>query len=664
MRSRTMVLLLLAVAGLVFAGQRTAVGIEPAESVTPERVTGPVDPHSDFGNGACPVGASPYTDAGNVTWTYGTPSPSGISRLAAVVVGDELSILTGEVEGGSRVARQTIYSFTTNTWSEGPTHPGGGISNGNAAAVSDTLIVVGPGYLASGSPYDQVSVLNLNASTWVAGATVPVSRLLYYAMATAGGKAYIFGGATATATLNKTYCYDPATNTITTMADMPIALRSQVACAAGDTIYLIGGQTAPGTPYNGTTNFLKYSISGDNWTTGPAMPFATTWGAGAAYNDPAHGWVLYAFGGYNASGAIVNQSYAYTVADGTWEATNNLQAARRSHGGTIYRDTLLAVCGWGTTFLNTVERGAIEPTAVENKFLWLYSDYGPPDTTLGIRLEVLGDTLTYLDVRSYTPTLGELTPYDAVGVHSNYAYGDPIALGNVLADYVDAGGGVVLCASSFTTGWGMGGRVITGDYATIGLGANNASTTTLGWYISGHPIMSGVSAVGEWLRASAAFITPDSVARWADGIPYVGVSGNRKVVGVNQYPGIVSRPERNGDWALVIRNALYYVAGMVGTEEFDPFRPALSVRLETAPNPARRQATVNWAVPHAGEVNVGIYDAGGRLVRSLFSGRAEPGLGHASWNLADSRGGRVASGVYFCRLDAGGRSVSSKLVVE
>jgi hypothetical protein len=395
------------------------------------------------------------------------------------------------------------------------------------------------------------------------------------------------------------------------------------------------------------------------------MPFAVTWGAGAAYNDPAHGWVIYVFGGYNASGAVVNQTWAYTVATGTWEACNNLQAARRSHAGAIYRDTLLAVCGYtGSAFLNSVERGAIEPSAADFRALWLHSDYGPPDTTLGVRLMALGDTLAYLDVRYSTPTLPELLPYSAVGVHSNYAYADPAALGNVLADYVDAGGGVVICGSSFAAGWAMGGRVMTGGYATIGVGSNMQEGTTLGWHNAGHPVMAGVGAVGDWLYANGSFVSPDSVARWTNGRPYVGVSTNQRVVGVNSYPGIFSDPQRNGDWALVIHNALHYVSGAVGTEEFDPFRPALNVRLETGPNPARRQVSINWSAAQPGRLSVGIYDANGRLVRSLYDGAAAAGVRTATWNLTDGRGGRVANGIYFCRLTVGGRSVSRKLVIE
>jgi hypothetical protein len=395
------------------------------------------------------------------------------------------------------------------------------------------------------------------------------------------------------------------------------------------------------------------------------MPFATTWGRSVAYNDPAHGWVIYNFGGYNGSGAYTNQCWAYTVSTGTWEACNNLLAARRSHGGTIYRDTLLAVCGYSSSgFLNSVERGAIEPSASPFSALWLYSDYGNPDTTLGYRLRALGDTLTYLDVQSYTPTLAELSSYSVVGSHSNYPYDDPTALGDTLAAFVDGGGGVVICASSFTSGWNMAGQIMSGAYATIGLGANNQDPTTLGWYNAGHPVMNGVSSVNEWLRASATFVTPDSVARWTDGTPYVGVSGNEKVVGINQYPGIVHNAGRSGDWALVIHNALRFVSGMTGTKEFDPLQPALNLELVTAPNPARQRVQVNFAVAGGTRVEVGLYDVEGRLVRELFSGTALPDVHQLTWDMTDKHGRRVPAGNYFCRLRTADQTVTRKLAIQ
>ncbi len=50
-----------------------------------------------------------------------------------------------------------------------------------------------------------------------------------------------------------------------------------------------------------------------------------------------------------------------------------------------------------------------------------------------------------LDASSSTPTLAQLSDYEAVLVYNHEAaYGDPEALGDVLADYVEDGGGVVL----------------------------------------------------------------------------------------------------------------------------------------------------------------------------------------------------------------------------
>ena len=60
---------------------------------------------------------------------------------------------------------------------------------------------------------------------------------------------------------------------------------------------------------------------------------------------------------------------------------------------------------------------------------------------------VFASVATY-DVTFDTPTLDDLAPFDVVLVWSDYPYGDPNALGNVLADYYDGGGRVVVAASA------------------------------------------------------------------------------------------------------------------------------------------------------------------------------------------------------------------------
>lgn len=51
----------------------------------------------------------------------------------------------------------------------------------------------------------------------------------------------------------------------------------------------------------------------------------------------------------------------------------------------------------------------------------------------------------------HIPTLAELMQYDAVLTWSNDSHSDSVALGNVMADYADAGGGVVVAVFTNTT---------------------------------------------------------------------------------------------------------------------------------------------------------------------------------------------------------------------
>ena len=98
----------------------------------------------------------------------------------------------------------------------------------------------------------------------------------------------------------------------------------------------------------------------------------------------------------------------------------------------------------------------------------LYAPSNPDD--VGLRSQVTGYTgeaCDYLDPRYSTPTLDQLTPYNMVFTWANYAYADRDAMGDVLADYADTGGIVLLgqwCLP--TAGNYLGGRIMdtTGPY--------------------------------------------------------------------------------------------------------------------------------------------------------------------------------------------------------
>jgi hypothetical protein len=179
--------------------------------------------------------------------------------------------------------------------------------------------------------------------------------------------------------------------------------------------------------------------------------------------------------------------------------------------------------------------------------------------------------------------------------------------------------------------------------------------------------MSGVTAVSDYFTVNSTFVG-ESVAAWQGGSAYVGVSSNQKVVGLNQYPGCYSDSGtwRSGDWVLVWHNSFMYVAGSAaGVHEFDPFAPGLTLSLTAMPNPALGpRAEVNYIVPDGSRVSLNVFDLNGRLVRTLVSGNAEPGVNRVLWNLTNDAGKRVSSGVYFCKLVAGNKTLSRKLVVR
>jgi hypothetical protein len=90
---------------------------------------------------------------------------------------------------------------------------------------------------------------------------------------------------------------------------------------------------------------------------------------------------------------------------------------------------------------------------------------------------------------------------------------------------------------------------------------------------------------------------------------------------------------------------------------------ANSPSLTVAPNPMRTGTSVAFALPRAGHVELSIHDLAGRRVRTLLTGRQESGRSVNPWDARDEAGSRVASGVYFVRLQVDGRSVETDRVV-
>ncbi|MFZ1946743.1 MAG: T9SS type A sorting domain-containing protein, partial [bacterium] len=85
--------------------------------------------------------------------------------------------------------------------------------------------------------------------------------------------------------------------------------------------------------------------------------------------------------------------------------------------------------------------------------------------------------------------------------------------------------------------------------------------------------------------------------------------------------------------------------------------------LRNFPNPFSQTTTVRFAVAERSHVTLAIYDVTGRLVRTLVDADLKPDAYGVVWNGTDRREREVASGIYFCRLEAGRSVRTNKMLL-
>jgi hypothetical protein len=81
------------------------------------------------------------------------------------------------------------------------------------------------------------------------------------------------------------------------------------------------------------------------------------------------------------------------------------------------------------------------------------------------------------------------------------------------------------------------------------------------------------------------------------------------------------------------------------------------------PNPFNPSTTITYDLPRQGLVTLKIYDLLGREVRTLVNDIQQPGSYRLEWLGTDRRGVRVASGVYFYRMETESFVHSRKLLL-
>lgn len=214
------------------------------------------------------------------------------------------------------------------------------------------------------------------------------------------------------------------------------------------------------------------------------------------------------------------------------------------------------------------------------------------------------------------PTLTELQKYCAVLVYSynSSAFLDGSQMGDLLADYIDNGGGVVVTVFTNCNNLRNGfvkGRFLEGAYHPITPSrqhdTNGKRPLTLGRiYDTNHPIMQQIRTIdgGKSSFFCPGALNPEAklVAEWSNGVPLIVEmpKGKGTVVGLNFFPPSCDTGDprfwnSNSDGAIAMANALAYAGGShVLRKRRTISKRSLEIKSDGASESRVRDAQGNW----------------------------------------------------------------------
>jgi len=108
-------------------------------------------------------------------------------------------------------------------------------------------------------------------------------------------------------------------------------------------------------------------------------------------------------------------------------------------------------------------------------------------------------------------------------------------------------------------------------------------------------------------------------------------------------------------------------AGLIKTR-IEPPVPHKLMLLQNYPNPFNPETWIPYRLPQESDVEIGIYNVSGQLIRKLYIGKQTPGSyitkdKAAYWDGTNDNGEKAASGIYFYKLRDGKESIVKKMVI-
>ena len=286
-------------------------------------------------------------------WTTKAPIPSASYGLGGAFVGGKFYAISGFA-----TPRLGIYDPTTNTWTTGaplPADSGYNLRQYFGTAVLDGKIYVVGG--DTGGSGDRATLYRYDPAlnTWTSLASMPLGARYGLSAAAIDGKIYAVGGYSigSSTYLNRLEVYDPASNTWATKASMPIARSGALVGAMNGKLLVAGGGNTGGA----LTALHVYDPAIDSWSTCAPMPFTGN-GEGVVL-----GGRLFSIG---AGPSPERRVFAYDAATDSWSTNFDPMPTGRHALGVAadeVNNKLYVVGGWNGSYVSALEVFAPVPQA-------------------------------------------------------------------------------------------------------------------------------------------------------------------------------------------------------------------------------------------------------------------------------------------------------------
>ncbi|HYO16889.1 MAG TPA: hypothetical protein VE685_27135 [Thermoanaerobaculia bacterium] len=180
-----------------------------------------------------------------------------------------------------------------------------------------------------------------------------------------------------------------------------------------------------------------------------------------------------------------------------------------------------------------------------------------------LRATGLFETVDFHQLSTALPTLAQLAGYDSVLAYTRFIPPNAVALGNVLADYVDAGGHLAIATYSFSTPWAIRGRITQPGYSPLcDSGINRDVTGRLVPLVLGDLIFTGVDldALRYFHNFNFASPTLDPgatlLATDGAGVNMIARSADGRIVALNLFPSVFDVANNDEFFELVANSLL------------------------------------------------------------------------------------------------------------